>query len=189
MIRLRHVMIWTALLLPLALLPLPAGASTAGASATAEPSSGSKPDAKKPAKLDVNAVPENARKVEFTTDEGTWMNVDVSPDGRTILFDILGDLYRVGIAGGKAERITSGPAFDYAARYAPDGKMIVFCSDRGGTLNLWLANADGSSPRALTEEKDSVFSSPSWTPDGSYVLARREETSKAGIPPVQIWMY
>lgn len=189
MIRLRHLTIWTALLLPLALLPLPAGASSAGASTSEEPSSGSKPDAKKPAKLDVNAVPENARKVEFTTDEGTWMNVDVSPDGRTILFDILGDLYRVGIGGGKAERITSGPAFDYAARYAPDGKMIVFCSDRGGTMNLWLANADGSSPRALTEEKDSVFSSPSWTPDGSYVLARREETSKAGIPPVEIWMY
>jgi Tol biopolymer transport system component/imidazolonepropionase-like amidohydrolase len=150
---------------------------------------GKKPDDKKAAKLDVNATPENARRVEFTTDEGTWMSVDVSPDGRTILFDLLGDLYRVGIAGGKAERVTSGPAFDYAPRYAPDGRTIVFCSDRGGTMNLWLMNADGSQPRALTEEKDAVFSSPSWTPDGLYVLARKEETTKAGIPPVEIVMY
>src|SRR5207247_1190428 len=143
---------------------------------------------KKSAKPDINAVPENARKVEFTTDEGTWMSVDGSPDGKTILFDLLGDIYRVGIAGGKAERVTSGLAFDYAPRYSPDGRMIGFCSDRGGNMNLWLMNSEGSETRALTEEKDAVFSSPSWTPDGLYVLARREETSKAGIPPVEIFM-
>ncbi len=144
--------------------------------------------AKEP-KLDVNAVPDNARTVAFTTHEGTWMSVDVAPDGRTILFDLLGDIYRMPIAGGKAERITSGLAYDFAPRYSPDGKTIVFCSDRGGTMNLWLMSGDGSSPRALTEEKDAVLSSPSWTPDGLYVLARKEETSKAGIPPVEVWMY
>src|SRR3989449_3217448 len=148
-----------------------------------------KTDDKKQAKLDINATPENARRIEFSTDEGTWMSLDVSPDGRTILFDLLGDIYRVGIAGGKAECVTSGPAFDYAPRYSPDGRTIVFCSDRGGDMNLWLMNADGLGPRALTEEKDAVFSSPSWTPDGLYVLARKEETSKAGIPPVELWMF
>src|SRR5262249_46281247 len=63
-----------------------------------------KGEAKKEAKLDINAVPENARRVEFTTEEGTWMSLDVSPDGRTILFDLLGDLYRVGIGGGGGGR-------------------------------------------------------------------------------------
>jgi Tol biopolymer transport system component/imidazolonepropionase-like amidohydrolase len=150
---------------------------------------GGKQEEKKPPKLDINATPENARMVEFTTDEGTWMNVDVSPDGRTILFDLLGDLYRMPIAGGKAERITSGPAYDYAARYSPDGRTIAFCSDRGGNMNLWLMGSDGSSPQPLTEEKTAVLSSPSWTPDGLYVLARKEETSRAGIPPVELWMY
>jgi Tol biopolymer transport system component/imidazolonepropionase-like amidohydrolase len=140
-------------------------------------------------KLDINAVPENARKVEFTTHEGTWMSVDVAPDGRTILFDLLGDIYRMPIAGGKAERLTSGLAYDFAPRYSPDGRTIVFCSDRGGTMNLWLMAQDGSSPRALTEEKDAVLSSPAWTPDGLYVLARKEDTSKAAIPPVEVWMY
>src|SRR6267143_2028623 len=148
-----------------------------------------KTDDKKQAKLDIIATPENARRIEFSTDEGTWMSLDVSPDGRTILFDLLGDIHRVGIAGGKAERVTSGPAFDYAPRYSPDGRTIVFCSDRGGDMNLWLMNADGSRPHALTEEKDAIFSSPSWTPDGLYVLARREDTSKAGIPPVEIFMF
>jgi len=158
----------------------------ARAEAPASPEAGEKD--KKP-KLDVNAVPKDARKVEFVTDEGTWMSVDVSPDGGTILFDLLGDIYRIPITGGKATRLTSGPAFDYSPRYSPDGKTIVFCSDRGGNMNLWLMEPDGSSPRALTEEKDAVLSSPSWTPDGLYVLARREDTSRAGIPPVELFMY
>ncbi|MCI0656992.1 MAG: amidohydrolase, partial [Acidobacteria bacterium] len=143
---------------------------------------------KKPPKLDINAVPENARKVDFTTDEGTWISVDVTPDGKTILFDLVGDLYRIPLAGGKATRITSGPAYDYAPRISPDGKTIVFCSDRGGNMNLWLMNSDGGNPRPLTEEKDAVYSSPAWTPDGQYVLARREETSHAGIYPVELMM-
>src|SRR5881296_1388316 len=177
--RLRRKSLRLVLLLVLILLP---------ASRPGPFSLDTKTDDKKPAKLDINATPENARRVEFSNDEGTWMSLDVSPDGRTILFDLLGDIYRVGIAGGKAERVTSGPAFDYAPRYSPDGRTSVFCSDRGGDMNLWLMNADGSGPRALTEEKDAVFSSPSWTPDGLYVLARKENTSRAGIPPVELVM-
>src|SRR3989441_1805293 len=184
MLRLWRKSQWLALVLALIALP----SYRSGPFPDEKKADEKKADAKKPAKLDVNAVPENARKVEFTTDEGTWMSLDVSPDGKAILFDLLGDIYRVGIAGGKAERVTSGLAFDYAPRYSPDGRMIVFCSDRGGNMNLWLMNSDGTEARALTEEKDAIFSSPSWTPDGVYVLARREDTSKAGIPPVEIFM-
>jgi Tol biopolymer transport system component/imidazolonepropionase-like amidohydrolase len=157
------------------------------------PAAGAAPDPtreeEKEKKLDVNAVPKDARRVEFTTDEGTWISVDVSPDGKTVLFDLLGDLYRIPITGGRATRITSGPAFDYAPRISPDGKSVVFCSDRGGNMNLWLMDPGGGGLRPLTEEKDAVLSSPEWTPDGRYVLARKEETSRAGIPPVELWMY
>ncbi len=178
----------TAVLL-LVLFSLIAAPRGAGSAAAEEPP-GKKPGeaAKKAEKLDVNAVPANARKVEFTTDEATWLSVDVAPDGKSILFDLLGDLYRIPIAGGKATRLTSGPAYDYAPHTSPDGKLVVFCSDRGGNMNLWLMNPDGSEPRPLTEEKDAVYSSPSWTPDGQYILARREETSRAGIPPVEMMM-
>jgi Tol biopolymer transport system component/imidazolonepropionase-like amidohydrolase len=159
------------------------------ADAAPAPATQAKGEGEKEGKLEINAVPADARRVEFTAREGTWMSVDVSPDGGTLLFDLLGDIYRMPIAGGAAVAITSGPAYDFAPRYAPDGRAIVFCSDRGGSMNLWLMGADGSEPRPLTAEKDATFSSPSWTPDGAWILARKEDTTHAGIPPVEIWMY
>ncbi len=90
------------------------------------------------------------RTIRFSTSEGAWMSVDVSPDGTTVLFDLLGDLYTVPIAGGRATRLTSGPAFDAMPRYSPDGKSIVFVSNRDGADNLWLIDADGTNARPLT---------------------------------------
>src|SRR5690606_18657125 len=69
--------------------------------------------------------------IRFETDEATWVNVTVSPDGRTIVFDVLGDLYTMPITGsgsGLARRITSGPAYDMQPRYSPDGRTIAYIS-------------------------------------------------------------
>ncbi len=63
---------------------------------------------------------EPTKKIEFTTDEVTWMNLDISPDGTTLVFDVLGDLYVLPISGGKAERITCGLALDTQPRFSPD---------------------------------------------------------------------
>src|SRR4029079_8770656 len=66
-------------------------------------------------KWDVAADLGPTRKVAFDTSEGTWMNLDVSPDGRQVVFDLLGDIYLMPIAGSgasQATRITSGAAFD-----------------------------------------------------------------------------
>jgi Tol biopolymer transport system component/imidazolonepropionase-like amidohydrolase len=111
--------------------------------------------------------------LRFTTDEGTWLSLDVSPNGRTIVFDLLGDLYTLPIEGGKATRITSGQAFDGQPHWSPDGTTIAFASDRTGSENLWLVNADGTKPRALTREEGRAFISPTWTPDGKYVVVSR----------------
>ncbi|MDB4915636.1 MAG: WD40-like beta Propeller containing protein, partial [Gemmatimonadetes bacterium] len=111
--------------------------------------------------------------LRFTTDEGTWLSLDLSPDGKTIVFDLLGDLYTLPIAGGKATRLTSGQAFDSQPHWSPDGKTIVFVSDRSGTDNLWLVNANGSGARALTREDARTFISPTWSPDGKYVVVSR----------------
>ena len=95
----------------------------------------------------------------------------LSPDGRTIVFELLGDIYTIPIDGGKATRITSGQAFDAQPHYSPDGKAIVFVSDRSQSDNLWIVNADGSNPRALTRDNDQhYFQSPTFTPDGKYVV-------------------
>jgi imidazolonepropionase-like amidohydrolase/Tol biopolymer transport system component len=120
------------------------------------------------------------RKLTFTTDEASWISLDVSPDGRTIVFDILGDLYTIPVAGGSATRITSGTGWDQQPRYSPDGKQIAFVSDRNGSKNLWIANADGTKPRILTKSERINFASPIWLADGQYVIAGR-----AG----QLWMY
>ncbi len=138
---------------------------------------------------DINKPRADARKIAFTASEGTWMSVDVSPDGTTIAFDLLGDIYTVPLAGGAATAISRGPAFDSHPRYSPDGKTIAFTSDRSGIENVWLMDADGKNPRALTTEKDAYVRSAAWTPDGNYLIARKEDGKRAGIPPVELWIY
>ena len=121
-----------------------------------------------------------ARNMRFTTTEGTWISLDLSPDGQTIVFDLLGDLYTLPVAGGAATRITSGAAYDQQPRYSPDGKQIVFVSDRNGAKNVWVANADGTHAHALSKVDRQNFASPIWTPEGQYVIVTR-----AG----QLWLY
>src|SRR4051812_3281422 len=120
------------------------------------------------------------RQAAFTTDEGTWMSLDVSPDGKTLVFDLVGDLYTLPIAGGKATRITSGTGFDGQPRFSPDGKSIVFVSDRSGYENLWSVEPSGANPRAITKDKDAQYISPAWTPDGKYIVVSRTKTGILG---------
>jgi Tol biopolymer transport system component len=126
------------------------------------------------------------RTVEFDVTEGTWLSLDVSPDGRTIVFELLGDLYTLPMTGGTATRITSGPSFDSQPRYSPDGKRIVFLSDRSGAEQVWLCDADGTHPTELTKDGSHLFASPTWTPDGNYVVVSR--TSILGSI-YELWLY
>jgi Tol biopolymer transport system component len=145
-------------------------------------------DKKDQSKKKAQGLPLNPdRTVEFTTDEGTWVSLDVAPDGKTILFELLGDLYSVPISGGEAKAITRGLAFDSQPSYSPDGKMIAFVSDRGGAENLWVAKSDGSEPVPLTKDKQSLFTSPSWTPDGEFILISRQPQLPWGS--FELWMY
>ncbi|MDG5768288.1 amidohydrolase family protein [Balneolales bacterium ANBcel1] len=129
------------------------------------------------------------RTIRFDTDEGTWMNLDVSPDGRYVVFDLLGDIYRVSLNGGDAEQLSGGPAFDMQPRYSPDGETIAFTSDRGGGDNVWLMDADGSNRRQITSESFRLLSSPYWTPDGNYVVVRKHFTDTRSLGAGEIWMY
>ena len=133
-----------------------------------------------------------AETIEFTTDEVTWMQVDVSPDGRTILFDLLGDLYTMPIGGGEATRIMGGLSFESQPTWSPDGKTIAFLSDRSGVENLWIADANGSNPRAVskdgrTSDRPQIMVSPSWTPDGNYIVVSKSRPPEPGT--FSLFMY
>ncbi|MDF1504723.1 amidohydrolase, partial [Roseisolibacter sp. H3M3-2] len=114
-----------------------------------------------------------SRPLKFTVEEGTWLSVDVSPDGRTLVFDLLGDLYTMPVGGGAATRITSGLAFDAQPRWSPDGTRLAFVSDRDGSDNLWTVAADGRDARQVTRVERTQFLSPAWTPDGKYIAVSR----------------
>src|SRR5262249_19123350 len=128
-----------------------------------------------------------ARKVQFTTDEGTWMSLDVSPDGKTIILDLLGDLYTLPFSGGDAKRITNGMGFNDQPQFSPDGQWIAFIRDRGGSENLWISKPDGSNPKQLSRDEQVEFASPAWTPDSQYVIAARE--SQFPVQTFELWMY
>lgn len=129
------------------------------------------------------------RKVSIDVDEGTWMNVDVSPDGRSIVFDLLGDIYTMPITGGRAMRIAEGLAFETQARFSPDGTKIAFTSDRGGGDNLWIMNRDGSDKRQVTKETFRLVSAPDWSKDGRYLIGRKHFTTGRSLGTGEIWMY
>jgi Tol biopolymer transport system component len=112
----------------------------------------------------------SARKIEFTTDEGTWISLDVSPDGKTIAFELLGDIYSMPITGGEAMLVDGGMAFDSQPKFSPDGKWIAFLSDRDGNENVWMMHADGSDAKQLSKDPTAEFASPSWSPDGKLRL-------------------
>ena len=115
-----------------------------------------------------------ARRVSFTTNEGTHLSLDVSPDGRSIVFDMLGDIYVLPITGGEAKALTRGLALDTQPVFSPDGQTILFISDRSGAENLWKMDADGGNARQISYYDDNpVWVSPEWSPDGSRIIASR----------------
>ena len=129
---------------------------------------------------------EPGRTVSFTTDEGSWMSVDVAPDGQTLVFDLLGDLYTVPIIGGAATQLTSGMAFDGQPRLSPDGQRVVFTSDRSGAENIWVMSLDGEDTTQITKSKRGLYQSPEWTPDGQYIVASKIADI---LGTGKLWMY
>jgi imidazolonepropionase-like amidohydrolase/Tol biopolymer transport system component len=113
------------------------------------------------------------RTTTFTTNVGHWMSVDISPDGQTLVFDILGDLYTMPIGGGQATPLTRGMGVDVQPRFSPDGKKVVFVSDRDGGYNVWTLSLDKKDTVQITRGKTNNYESPDFTPDGKYVVVTR----------------
>jgi len=141
---------------------------------------------------DVNGPLGESSELKLSIDEGTWMNLDVHPDGKSIVFDLLGDLYLMPISGGNAQQLTSGAAYDIQPRFSPDGKQILFTSDRGGLSTLWIADFDGnalSEIHVLIDGKANTWGSGSWDESGDWVFARKRQTDTSSIGISELWMF
>ena len=120
---------------------------------------------------DVTDTAQPYRDVEFVLTEGTWMSVDVSPDGATLVFDLLGDIYRLPAGGGEAVLVHGGPAMQRSPTFSRDGLRLLYLSDASGADNLWSSAPDGSGARQLTHETVDMLTGPAWGPDGESVAA------------------
>jgi len=148
-----------------------------------------KKEDKKEDKWDVNNPPGEEKTIQIKTNTSTWSSVDVSPDGKTVIFDMLGDIYSVSMKGGKAKPITQGMAWNMLPRFSPDGKQIAFISDRDGGDNLWTMDSDGTNPKQISKEKRDLVHTPNWSPDGNYIAVRRGFVGARSIGGGEIWLY
>ncbi|MFY7651051.1 MAG: hypothetical protein ACOVQE_00040, partial [Chitinophagaceae bacterium] len=110
------------------------------------------------------------RKIDFKTEVGSWMSIDVSPDGKTLAFDVMGDIYTMPITGGTATPVTKGMAYDVHPRFSPDGKKLLFISDRSGADNVWYIDMEKEDTVQLTYDVNQYFPNACWTPDGNYII-------------------
>ena len=129
------------------------------------------------------------KEVPLKTNEGTWMNLDVSPDGKFIVFDLLGDIYIMPVTGGKAKALRSGMPYEIQPRFSPNGKKIAFTSDAGGGDNIWIMDADGSQAKQLTKESFRLLNNAEWTADGHSIIARKHFTSSRSLGAGEMWQY
>ena len=163
----------TALALAISAMPAPATAQEA------------------PADWDITQPRGETREIAFTATEGTWMSVDISPDGASIVFDLLGHIYRMPVGGGEATSITqdSGLALNIHPVFSPDGSEIAFISDRDGQNNLWIMDADGSNPRPVFTDINIRAMEPVWLPNGDYLVVRQTDMTAGGLFSYGLFMY
>jgi Tol biopolymer transport system component len=165
--------------------PTPTAAPSPASADTAEKDK----EKEKPKKWSVDAPPYPMPvEAAIDTDEGTWMSLDVSPDGKEIVFDLLGDIYSIPIGGGEAKALTSGVAWDMQPRFSPDGRRIAFTSDRSGGDNIWVMDRDGSHAAQVTKEDFRLTNSPAWA-DGDFLAARKHYTGTRSLGAGEIWLY
>jgi imidazolonepropionase-like amidohydrolase/Tol biopolymer transport system component len=140
-------------------------------------------------KWDIEKYQGPTKTFNISTDEGTWMNLDVSADGKDIVFDLLGDIYAMPITGGTATLLSGGIAWEVQPRFSANGKYISFTSDKSGADNIWIMNRDGSNKRQVTKETFRLLNNATWMPNSEYLIARKHFTGSRSLGAGEMWMY
>lgn len=125
--------------------------------------------------------------LEFDTTEVTAPEIAVAPDGQSIVFSMLGHLFRLPVDGGNATQLTRGASYNTDPAFSPDGRNLVFVSDRDGSDgNLFVLELATGRISQLTREFQAA--SPVWSPDGKVIAylryQRREEYALEAIPMI-----
>jgi Tol biopolymer transport system component/imidazolonepropionase-like amidohydrolase len=168
--------------------------------APASEKSGSKDDTTDAAEWSVDAPPGPTSNQQIDVTEGTWLTVDVSPDGKEIVFDLLGDLYAMPITGADGtdgrfpEKLTSGVAWDMQPRFSHNGQWIAFTSDRNGKGgkagdNIWVMDRKSKEVSQVSNETYRLLNGPAWSHDDTYIVARKHFTSRRSLGAGEMWMY
>lgn len=138
---------------------------------------------------DVLNPPLELSTIDIETNETTWSSLDISPDGKQFVFDMLGDIFIANTSGGSANPLTQDFAWNIHPSISPDGTKVAFISDRDGLSNVWVMDIDGSNLRQVTKEKNYLIHAPKWSPDGEYLVVTKGIMSRRSIPAGEIWLY
>lgn len=140
-------------------------------------------------KVEAFSVEYGERSFQRRVNEGTWMSIDVSPDGERLAFDLLGDIYQLDIEGGVAAPLLTGPYYEAMPRYSPDGSSITFVSDRSGERQVHIINLKGGEVRQISSKPNQQMFSPEWSHDGQYIFATQFKAIGTGARPGSVIRY
>lgn len=113
--------------------------------------------------------------IEFTTDRFTLPNLHVTPDGKNIIFDVLGDIYQAPIGGGKAKVLLQDNHWKRAGKLSPDGKTLAYVSDETGEFQVWTMGIDTKEKRVYPIKEAFHYSLYAYWKDEKYLLIPSKE--------------
>lgn len=125
------------------------------------------------------------QQISLTIREGTSMAAALSPDGRTLMIDLLGSLWTLPVSGGAARRVTDEYLDARQPAWAPDNRRVAFQAYAGGVWHIYVMNADGSDVRAITsgpfDDRE-----PSWSRDGGRIAFSSDRSGNYDVWDVDV---